>query len=56
MRITKTKIKRVLIKDYGWAMVFDSSLYKSELIDPLITDIIKAIDSILISQGQKSIK
>ena len=56
MKITMAKIKRVLIKEYGWSMIFDSSLYESELIDPLITDIIKVIDSILISQGQKSIK
>lgn len=47
MKITKAKIKRILINEYGW------ELSDSPVNDELIKDIMKAINSILVAQGQK---
>lgn len=47
MKITKAKIKRVLINEYGW------HLSDSPANDELIKDIMKVINDILVSQGQK---
>ena len=47
MKITRAKIKRVLIEKYGW------HLANSPVNDELIKDVMKIINDILVEQGQK---
>lgn len=49
MKITQTKIKRILIDKYEWEMFFLNDSVNSDL----IKDVMLAINDILVSQGQK---
>jgi hypothetical protein len=50
MKITQTKVKKILIEKYGWGAMQD-------LDEPIYTELIKdtmqIINEILVSQGQK---
>lgn len=50
MKITATKVKRILIEKYGWGTMqkLDDSIYTE-----LIKDTMHIINEILVSQGQK---
>lgn len=55
MKITKTKIKRELEKNYGWRdLTKKDSNFK--MIDELISDTLKVVNDILIAQEGVSIK
>ncbi len=47
MKITRAKIKRVLIEKYGWPLSYIPAH------DLLIKDVMKIINDILVEQGQK---
>ena len=49
MKITAIKIKRILVDKYEWEMIF----LNDSVNEDLIKDIMKVINEILISQGQK---
>ncbi len=55
MKITATKIKRELEKNYGW-MNLDDKDGNYALINELIKDTLKVVDKILIEQKGISIK
>jgi hypothetical protein len=49
MKITATKVKRILVNKYEWGMIYlNDSPY-----DELIKDVMLVINEILVSQGQK---
>ena len=50
MKITATKVKKILVEKYGWGTMqkLDDSIYTE-----LIKDTMHIINEILISQGQK---
>jgi len=52
MKITTTKVRGVLKKEYEW----DSTVLDDEFYINLIRDTLKVVNEILISQGQKSIR
>jgi hypothetical protein len=51
MKITATKVKRILEKVYGWE--FSELDNEKFMTQELIKDTMKAINEILVSQGQK---
>lgn len=55
MKITATKIKRELEKNYGWRDLDDKD-ENYTLINELIKDTLKVVDKILIKQKDISIK
>ena len=50
MKITATKVKKILVEKYGWESMqdLDVSIYTE-----LIKDTMKVINEILVQQGQK---
>jgi asparagine synthetase A len=49
MKITATKIKRILVDKYEWEMIF----LNDSINEDLIKDTMKVINEILVLQGQK---
>jgi hypothetical protein len=49
MKITATKIKRILVDEYEWEMIYLNDSPNDEL----IKNVMQIINEILISQGQK---
>lgn len=49
MKITATKIKRILVDKYEWEMIYLNDSPNDEL----IKDVMQVLNEILVSQGQK---
>ena len=49
MKITATKIKKILVEKYEWEMIYLNDSPNEEL----IKNVMKVINEILVSQGQK---
>lgn len=49
MKITATKIKKILVEKFEWEMIY----LNDNPNDELIKDTMKVINEILVSQGQK---
>lgn len=56
MKITKTKIKREMVKNYEWGEWIKRGTGREELLDAFIKDALKVVDKILVEQKGISIK